>query len=597
MMFYDFCLTVCTLIGMSLVVALTIVPLLCYMFLGSAGKNLTLNAEAMTAAAEAKSGKKGRLGRWYAARLNYFIRHRIQVMAGSFALVAAFVGVIAVTGFEMMPGMDQSTISVTANLPIGAETNEAQHIAEQVVDVSRETVPEIKDIYYTTGGGTLSSLTGGNSTSVTLNLVPIAQRDRSAVEIESSLRENLQDIAGADITVSSSGSMDMSALTGSAISVTLSGNDYEELEATSEDFMAKVAAIPDAIDVTSSAGDQVPEVDVTLRRDVAAQYGLTAATIGTAVRSQLTGSTATELKVGGEKTDVVVRGETDAGNSLDILKSMPITTPMGSSIPLSMVADVDVVMAPQSITRQNQSRTITISGGSRSDDAVGIAHSVNDLVETYPIPEGITIEVAGENTEMMSSFRSLANALIVALGLVYFVLASQFESFLMPVIVMMIHPVSLLGSLSTQILFGMRISIISFVSVIILAGTVVNSAIVLVDYIKIRRLRGEEKDTAILNACPRRVRPVMMTMLTTVLGLLPMAVGTGEGSEMMRPLAIVMITGMLLSTVVTLFFTPVYYSVLDNIAQKSKDRRSAKREKRQAKRLAKQSAKGQADHE
>jgi HAE1 family hydrophobic/amphiphilic exporter-1 len=312
---------------------------------------------------------------------------------------------------------------------------------------------------------------------------------------------------------------------------------------------------------------------------VAAQYGLTAATIGTAVRSQLTGSTATVLKVNGDEIDVVVRGETDAGKSLDALRSMPITTPLGSSIPLNMVANVNVVMAPQTITRQNQSRTITITGDSRTDDAVGIAKSVQTVIDGYQAPDSVTVDVSGENSEMMDSFRSLGNALIVALGLVYFVLASQFESFLMPVIVMMILPVSLLGSLCTQRLFGMKISIVSFVGVIMLAGVVVNSSIVLADYIKTRRLRGEEKNEAILNACPRRVRPVMMTMLTTVLGLLPMAIGMGEGSEMMKPMAIAMITGMLISTVVTLLFTPVYYSILDSFSQHFADKRAAKKKK------------------
>ncbi|MET0017623.1 efflux RND transporter permease subunit [Oscillibacter sp.] len=576
MMFYDFCLTICTLIGMSLVVALTIVPLLSYMLLGRSRKDLKGNAQAMEAA---KKAKRGRLTQWYVKKLEYFINHRKRAMLASLGMIVVFTGIIAVSGFEMMPAMDQSSVNVTVGLPVGTETEEAQHIAEQVVNIAMDTVPEIKDIYYTTGGGTMSSMTGNNSTSVTLNLVPIGDRHRSAEEIGNQLRDDLQNIAGTDISVSSAGMMDMSELTGSPIDVTLSGDDYDELKATADDLLDQISEIPDAINVSSSAGDQVPEVDVTLRRDVAAQYGLTAATIGTAVRSQLTGSTATVLKVNGEEINVVVRGEVDAGKSLDSLRSMPITTPMGSSIPLNMVANVDVVMAPQTITRQNQSRTITITGDSRTDDTVGIAKSVQTVIDGYHAPDSVIVDVAGENSEMMSSFRSLGNALIVALGLVYFVLASQFESFLMPVIIMMILPVSLLGSLSTQIFFGMKISIISFVSVIMLAGTVVNSAIVLVDYIKTRRLRGEEKNEAILNACPRRVRPVMMTMLTTVLGLLPMAIGVGEGSEMMKPMAIVMITGMLLSTIVTLLFTPVYYSVLDSLSQRFSDKRAAKKKR------------------
>ncbi|WP_369281908.1 efflux RND transporter permease subunit [Oscillibacter sp. GMB15532] len=578
MMFYDFCLTICTLIGMSLIVALTIVPLLSYMLLGHGQKkSLKANAQAMEAAKKAKST---RLSDWYVKKLDYYIHHRKRAMLATLAMIVVFIGIIAFSGFEMMPSMDQSSVTVTVSLPTGTETEEAQHIAEQVVDIAMDTVPEIKDIYYTTGGGTMSSMTGDNATSVTLNLVSIEDRHRSAEEIGNGLREDLRDIAGSEITVSSAGMMDMSSMSGAPIQLTLSGDDYDELKVAADDLLKQIAdGVPDAVDLKSSAGDQVPEVDVTLRRDVAAQYGLTAATIGTAVRSQLTGSTATILKVNGEEIDVVVRGEVDAGKSLDALRSMLITTPTGSAVPLNMVANVEVVMAPQTIIRQNQSRTITVTGDSRTDDSVGISKSVKTVVDGYQPPEGITVDMAGESADMMESFQSLGTALIVALGLVYFVLASQFESFLMPVIVMMILPVSLLGSLSTQFLFGMKISIVSLVSVIMLAGTVVNSAIVLVDYIKIRRLRGEEKDEAILKACPRRVRPVMMTMLTTVLGLLPMAVGVGEGAEMMKPMAISMITGMLLSTVVTLLFTPVYYSILDSFRQNFADKRAAKKGK------------------
>ena len=166
---------------------------------------------------------------------------------------------------------------------------------------------------------------------------------------------------------------------------------------------------------------------------------------------------------------------------------------------------------------------------------------------------------------MIEAFCKLGTALIAALGLVYFVLSSQFESFVMPVIIMLILPVGLLGSLIGLPITGQKISILAFVGVIMLAGIVVNSSIVLVDYIKIRRQRGEEKNTAILNACPLRVRPVLMTTLTTILGLLPMALGIGEGSEMMIGMATVMITGMIISTIVTLLFTPVYYSLIDSL--------------------------------
>lgn len=573
MLFYDFCLTICVLMLASLVVALTIVPLLCYGLLRREQNNLRDTAEAMEAASGKKRFDMRRMDKGYRKTLGFFITHRGTAMLITAALMAVFGISVFVAGFEMIPNIDQSVVSVNIALPTGSELNEAQRVSERVVDIAVETVPELDSIYYSTGGGLLST-SGGDSASVTLNLVSVDERERSADEIAKKLRRDVADIAGAEISVSSAGMMDMSALTGSAVSLTLSGNDNELLNETAEKLSAEIAKIPDAIDVKTSASEQVPEVNITLKRDVASQYGFTAATVGSAVRSQLTGSSATTLKMNGEEISVVVRGDADSGKSLDALKSAPIETPLGTSVPLSMIADVSVDLAPQSITRVNQSRTITVTGSSASDDSVGMAKAVEDVLDGFTLPEGIRLEVEGENAEMLDAYEDLGYALLVALGLIFFVLASQFESFLMPVIIMMILPVGLLGSLSLLPFFGMKVSMLAFVGVIMLSGVVVNSSIVLVDYIKIRRSRGEEKNEAILNACPRRVRPVLMTTLTTILGLLPMALGYGEGAELLQPMAIVMMTGLVVSTVVTLLFTPVYYSLLDSL-----DARLRKRER------------------
>jgi len=567
MMVGDFCLTICTLLGASLLVALTIVPLLSYGLLRHATPAET--GEAMGDQKPGDAPFRRRISEWYRGRLGFFIRHRGFATLLTIALLGAFGGAALLDGFEMLPEIDQGTVAVTLTTPVGSEVAETELLADRAVEIIEKTVPELDSVYYAAGGGTLSSLTGGaNSAEINLNLVPSEERGRSAQEIASQLRRDLSEVAGAEISVSSAGMMDMSALTGSAISVRLSGNDDDLLEETAERLQAALSALPDATGITSSAGEQIPQVDINVRREAATALGLTPATIGSAVRSQLTGSTATILRVGGDQIDVVVRGEGTAGKSLDALRSMPIETPLGSSVPLEMVADVQVVMAPRSVVRRNQSHTITITGDSLSNDSTAIASSVETLLQDFYVPEGVTLEQSGENESMIEAFTSLGKALVIALGLVYFVLASQFESFLMPVIIMLILPVSLVGSVAPLWIFGMKISIISLVGVIMLSGTVVNSSIVLVDYIKIRRQRGEEKNEAILNACPRRVRPVLMTTLTTILGLMPMAVGYGDGAELMQPMAIVMIAGMVISTIVTLFITPVYYSLLDSLGAK-----------------------------
>ena len=416
-------------------------------------------------------------------------------------------------------------------------------------------MPELESLYY---------LAQPESASVSLMLVDRGDRSRSSSEIAESLRPFLQNIAGCEITASAS---DMTAmLGGNDISVEITGDDYRILTAIADDLLREISQLEDAVDVVSSVSEQVPQVEVTINRQAASQYGLTAASIGSAVRSELTGETATTVTINNKELDVVVKGDGSYAASLDALRSMPVSTAMGGYVPLSAVAQVEVIQAPQSIQRVNQSRQVTISGDTISGNTAAMTQRINALLDQYPLPEGYTAQTAGAYEDMMDSFGDLLLALVVALGLVYFVLAAQFESFLMPVIIMMILPVAFTGALFALPLTGRDLSMISLVALIMLAGTVVNSSIILVDYIRIRREAGESREEAILRACPLRVRPVMMTTLTTILAMVPMALGLGDSNEMMSDMGVTMMSGMIISTVVTLLFTPVYYSVIDNLS-------------------------------
>ena len=529
MMFREFSITISALLLASLFIALTLVPLMCYLLLdrGKEGRRL-IN----------KSGDIADrpLMRKYKSLLNLFITRRKIGVLSSIAMILIFSLSIAIAGFEMIPAVDEGGISVTIDMPVGSELEESASIADRVADIAVKTIPEIQTLSYTSEEDTTMSIDIGSK----------SDRDRDVWEIINQLRDDTADIAGCKISISSSGTMDMSAMSGDAISVTLRGDDYELLTETGDKLVDELSKIPDATNVSSSAGEQVPQVEVTLKPTSAVRYGLTSSSVGQAVRSELAGATATQLKVSGDEINVSVKGDVTSSQSLDALKAVAIPTQTGGTVPLSLVANVDVVLAPQNIVRQNQSRTITISGDSRSSDIVTINQSVNEVLADFELPSGITIESGGEMEAMTESFVTLGKALIVGLVLIYFVLASQFESFIMPIMVMMILPVGLMGSLIGLPLTGQKISMIAFIGVIMLSGTVVNSSIVLVDYINTRRGRGESKNEAILNACPRRIRPVLMTTLTTILGLIPMAAGTGESSELMIPMAVVMITGMII---------------------------------------------------
>jgi len=565
MMFREFTITIATLMFASLLIALTLVPLLCYYLMGRGKTKASTNLEE-------KAGKEHRYMKKYKKTLTFLITNRRKAVAISVIAMVVFFAMILFAGVELIPEMDQSTVSITAELPIGSGLAESEEIGDRIVAIVTNKVPEmLESISYSSGGSSFAAMnSGSNSVSVTVNLVGKNERKLSTAEVANLLREDLNNIAGAEISVSASGTMDMSSLTGSAITLNVSGDNYEELLRVTDELTEQIAALPDAVEVKSSAADQTAQVNVYVKRQNASQFGLTAATIGSTVYSELSGSSQTELKIDGDEIDINVTGDTRFTDSIDELKNVMISTPAGGVVPLGLVADVKVELAPQSIVRSNQSRTITISGDSLSDDAMGLTKEVNKIIDNYAFPKGIEVESSGEMENITESFTTLAYALVVALGLVYFILAAQFESFVMPIIIMLVLPVGLIGSLVGLPLTGNPISMPAFIGVIMLSGIVVNSSIILVDYINIRRSRGEDKNTAIVNACPLRIRPVLMTTLTTILGLLPMAFGWGEGNELMAPMAIVMITGMIISTIVTLFFTPVYYSILDTVIEKFK---------------------------
>lgn len=566
MMFREFCITIVALLLSSLIIALTLVPLLCYMLLGAS--KVSKAASAGSDELKATTIVEKPLMRTYRKSLNFLITHRWAGIGVTLAICVISVASIAAAGMELIPEMDQGQVSVSISMPNGSTMEDTAAIQDRIAGIVMDTVPETEQIYYSTGDST-SIMSSASGASVTVSLVDLDKRDRSAQDVTKQLRRDLADIAGCEITVSASESMGMS--TDSDISVELTGSDYDQLADTANDLVQKIEAIPDAINVESSAGEQTPRVAVKVRRENASRFGLTPAAIGGLVRGELTGSTATTLRMNGEEYDVTVSGDEDVATSLDSLRSMQLPTATGGNVPLSSVADVYTELSPQSIVRKNQKETVTITGESESGDANAITEKVNEVLGSYETPDGVEI---GDGDTMASQMAettgTLMLALAVAIALVYFILATQFNSFALPIAIMLILPIGLLGSMMLLAPSGNHVSMVALLGVIILAGTVVNSSIVLIDYTLQRRERGEDKNTAILNACPRRVRPVLMTALTTILGLVPMVFSGGEGSEMMKPMGIVMMTGMVVSTIATLFITPVYYSLTDSVAERLK---------------------------
>ena len=561
MMFKEFCITIVALLLSSLIISITLVPLLCYFLLGGT-KQQSIKPQGSGATPITEKP----LSRAYRSSLNFLITHRWAGVA--LTVVICIVSVLSVSqaGMELIPEMDEGEVSVTVSMPNGSTMEDTAAIEDRIAGIAVDTIPELEQIYYSTGSST-SIMSSSSGASVTISLVDLDQRDRSSADIAKQLRHDLQDIAGCELTVSTSSTMSMS--TDSDISVELTGDDYDQLAETADDLANQISALPDAINVESSAGEQTPRVAVKINRENASRFGLNAATIGGLVRGELTGSTATTLRMNGEEYDVTVAGDADVATSLDALRSMQIPTMTGGTVPLSMVADVYTELSPQSIVRKNQKETVTITGESESGDSNAIKAAVDDIVAKYELPDGVEVgEGDTAASQIAETTGTLMLALAVAILLVYFILATQFNSFSLPIAIMLILPIGLLGSMIMLWPTGNHVSMVALLGVIILAGTVVNSSIVLIDYTLQRRQRGEDKNTAILNACPRRVRPVLMTAMTTILGLVPMVCSSGEGSEMMKPMGVVMMTGMVISTIATLFITPVYYSLTDSVASR-----------------------------
>ena len=561
MMFKEFCITIVALLLSSLIISITLVPLLCYFLLGGTKQqSIKLQGSGATPITEKP------LSRAYRSSLNFLITHRWAGVA--LTVVICIVSVLSVSqaGMELIPEMDEGQVSVAVSMPNGSTMEDTAAIEDRIAAIAVDTIPELEQIYYSTGSST-SIMSSSSGASVTISLVDLDQRDRSSADIAKQLRHDLQDIAGCELTVSTSSTMSMS--TDSDISVELTGDDYDQLAETADDLANQISALPDAINVESSAGEQTPRVAVKINRENASRFGLSATAIGGLVRGELTGSTATTLRMNGEEYDVTVAGDEDVATSLDALRSMQIPTMTGGTVPLSMVADVYTELSPQSIARKNQKETVTITGESESGDSNAIKAAVDDIVAKYELPDGVEVgEGDTAASQIAETTGTLMLALAVAIVLVYFILATQFNSFSLPIAIMLILPIGLLGSMIMLWPTGNHVSMVALLGVIILAGTVVNSSIVLIDYTLQRRQRGEDKNTAILNACPRRVRPVLMTAMTTILGLVPMVCSSGEGSEMMKPMGVVMMTGMVISTIATLFITPVYYSLTDSVASR-----------------------------
>lgn len=551
--FKDFALSIVIALFSSLIVALTMVPMLSSKLVSV--KNLESE--------EAQEKKHGFLVVFYKKVLSWSLRHRFVTIAISIAMFVVSILMVVSVGAEFFPATDQGMINVTVSLPAGSEIEQVDDVLKEV-QTSVQEIPEVVSVFTSAGSGGTMGI-GGDSGAGTMTVIlsDLNERDRSAKEISDEIRKITKDVPGAEISVSESSMM--MGMSSGAISISVKGDDIDTLRNIGNDFKDIIEKVDGTREVTTSYEDGIPQVQIIADRGIASQYGLTTAQIGSSVRGVLSGSNVTKFKIDGDEIDVVLKGDNMYGQSMSLLGMLPVPTPAGSNVPLSEIAEIKVEKGPISITRENQIRVLTVSGSVVGRDVQSVSSEIEGLLKQYEMPSGYSYAFGGETEQIEETFADLAMVMLVAIVLVYMIIAAQFESLIQPLSIMFSVPLALSGGFIGLFVTGLPLNVIGIIGLIILVGIVVNNAIVLVDYINNRRSKGEERDAAIMKAGPIRIRPIMMTALTTILGLVPMAMGIGEGAELTQSMGVVVIGGLSLSTVLTLVVVPVMYTIFDDI--------------------------------
>ena len=558
-LFKEFALTITIALLSSLVIALTLVPMLSSKLISV--KNLESEEE--------QEKKHGHLVVFYKKVLSLSLRHRFITILISIAMFVISVLMVISVGAEFFPATDEGMINVSVSLPAGSEMEEIDAVLKEIQN-SITDISEVEIVFTSSGGGGMYGMGGGGSNgSMTVLLKDLDERDRSAKQISDEIRTMTKDIPGAEIGVAESSTMMMGMMTG-AISISIKGDDIDTLKTIGDDFKKIIEKVEGTREVSTSYEDGIPQVQIIADRGVASQYGLTTAQIGSSVINTLSGSNVTKFKVNGDEIDVVLKGDNVYGESISYLEMLPVETPMGSSVPLSEVADIRVEEGPVSITRENQVRVLTVSGSVVGRDVQSASMEIEELLKEYEMPYGYSYIFGGEIEQIQETFTDLFLVMLMAIALVYMIIAAQFESLIQPLSIMFSVPLALSGGFIGLFITGLPLNVIGIIGLIILVGVVVNNAIVLVDYINNRRRRGEDRNAAIMKAGPIRIRPIMMTALTTILGLVPMSFGIGEGAEFTQSMGVVVIGGLSLSTVLTLVIVPVMYTIFDDISESFK---------------------------
>jgi HAE1 family hydrophobic/amphiphilic exporter-1 len=487
-------------------------------------------------------------------------------------------------GWVFMPSQEADNVSISVTLPLGSPLTETEATLRQLQAVLEREVPgTYKQITLSAGGsGGMAALLGGggsNSGSLRLDLPPFEERIMSAEAINEIVRNHINEFPGVSISFGGGG---VSLGSGSAVDIVLRCDDLVKGKALAEKIVTLLKEnILDITEPQVDLQDGLPQIEIQLDRDRIYALGLNTYTIGNEIRAAVDGVTATRFKDGNNNYDVVlILAEADR-NARPALDQIFVNSQMAGRVPLSNFASYVEGTGPMTISRENQSRVIHVTAGARAGVTSNrIEEQVRSLITAnIPAEDDVLIEFGGDNAELIKMVSRFALILVVAICLVFGVMASLFESFRDPFIVIFTIPLSVIGIVAIYLITGDTFNALSLVGLLVLAGVIVNNGIVLVDYTNLLRKRGLPLIEACVEAAGNRLRPILMTTLTTILGLVPMAFFGGEGSTMTAPIGKTVLGGLSFGTLMTLFLMPTIYAIMNKHSDERLARAEARRER------------------
>ena len=560
----------------STTAALTLVPMLCSRFLRSGPKTGKLHRAIFDPIERFLEN----LSRWYSILIGWAVTHRKTVVLGAFAIFVAVLALLA-PGLktEFFPTMDEGRLSVSIALPVGTEQSVTGEFARNFAERMQKEIPEIQVLQYRYGQASSDNVIGSMQNngsyviSMNVNIGSMEDRKRSGAEIADIIRKDLREypeVKKATVTEGMGG-------VGGAASLRLEiyGYDFDETDRIAKEVQAKMLEDPSFTQVVLSRDDYTPEYQVDFDREKLAINGLNSTTAAAAFSAAMNGSVGSFYREEGDEYNIRVIYDKKFRSSIEDIENILIYTPTGGAVRIKDLGTIVEAKVPPTIERKNRERYISITGivarGHALSDAVA---ATNKIVSQTDIPGNISTEISGDFEDQQSMFKDLIILMILIIILVYMVMASQFESFMSPLVIMFSVPFAFIGVIMGLRLTGTPLGVMAMIGIIILLGIVVKNGIVLIDYTILMRERGMSILDASVTAARSRLRPILMTTLTTVLGMLPMALGRGEGSEMWRSLGMTVCWGLSFSTLITLVLIPTIYCVFATRQEKRRIKKS-----------------------